>query len=308
MTSASLTRGFVTVFTVTLCVSMTAPQARGLDVDEIVKRHTEALGGEAQLSALKSLRLVGKISFGNGDSSIELRWTSLMKRPGRIRQEASLQGMTGVFTYDGKEGWQVQPFEGRRDPEHTSPDDSKELAQQADFEGPVVNWKTKGFSVAYLGPEDVDGTAALKLKVTRPTGDFEYLFLDPAAFLAIRSEKHNFVRGTEQISEIDYGNYEQVGGVWLPFAVESGAKAQPRSQRVTIERAEPNPEFADSLFEFPKSKDAVKPTPAPPADAPNQVKPGSSTRPQPVGGAKVARLDAGVVSGLGGPEHWVGGN
>ncbi|MGH7972847.1 MAG: hypothetical protein ACREIC_29380, partial [Limisphaerales bacterium] len=49
--------------------------AHALDVDEIVARHTEALGGKASLSALHSMRLVVKISFGSGDSTIELAWT-----------------------------------------------------------------------------------------------------------------------------------------------------------------------------------------------------------------------------------------
>src|SRR5437667_4552403 len=99
--------------------------AHALDVEEIVTRHTEALGGKTKLAALQSLRLVGKISFGSGGSSIDLTWTALLKRPGMIREEASLQGLTGVSAYDGKEGWQVQPFQGRKEPEHSSPDDSK---------------------------------------------------------------------------------------------------------------------------------------------------------------------------------------
>src|SRR6266478_227414 len=244
------------------CLLMLGWTAHALDADEIVTRHTEALGGKAKLAALQSLRLVGKISFGSGDFSIDLAWTALLKGPGMIREEASLQGLTGVSAYDGKEGWQVQPFQGRKEPEHSSRDDSKDLAQRADFEGPLVSWKEKGFSLVYLGSEDVDGTDALKLKLTRPSGDFENVFLDPNYFLVIRSEKHNFIRGTEQIGEIDYGNYEQVAGVWIPFAIESGGKSEPRSQRLTIERAEPNARFEDAPFHFPKTKDAVRSTPA----------------------------------------------
>src|SRR6266581_4054914 len=65
--------------------------AHALDADEIVTRHTEALGGKARLAALQSLRLVGKITFGSGDFSIDLAWTALLKGPGMIREEASLK-------------------------------------------------------------------------------------------------------------------------------------------------------------------------------------------------------------------------
>ena len=37
---------------------------------------------------------------------------------------------------------------------------------QADIDGPLVDWKSKGHKVEYLGTEDMDGTQAHKLKVT----------------------------------------------------------------------------------------------------------------------------------------------
>ena len=40
-----------------------------------------------------------------------------------IREEVSLQGLTGMEAYNGKEGWQVQPFAGRKEPERTSAED-----------------------------------------------------------------------------------------------------------------------------------------------------------------------------------------
>jgi photosystem II stability/assembly factor-like uncharacterized protein len=270
-----------------------------LGVDDIVARHTEALGGQARLAALRSLRLVGKLTFGGGNMSIDLVWTAMLKRPGMIRDEATLQGLTGLSVFDGKDGWQVQPFAGRKEPEHSSLDDCKGLAQRADFEGPLVRWKEKGFAVSALGSEDVDGTAALKLKVVRPAGDFEYIFLDPDYYLPIRSEKHNFIRGTEQVEEIDYANYEQVGGVWIPLAIASGPKAQPKNQFWTVEGAEANPACEDTIFQFPKSKEAVRAMPVPAADAPNHVRPGSSTPPAARAASSVARFDSGAVSGLG---------
>jgi hypothetical protein len=60
-----------------LALLASALPARALDVDEIVARHTQALGGEENINKLKSLRLVGKVTFGSGDFSIDLIWTTL---------------------------------------------------------------------------------------------------------------------------------------------------------------------------------------------------------------------------------------
>ena len=47
-----------------------------------------------------------------------------MARPNKMRMEFTIQGMTGVQAYDGKTGWMVMPFMGKKDPEPMSGDDS----------------------------------------------------------------------------------------------------------------------------------------------------------------------------------------
>jgi photosystem II stability/assembly factor-like uncharacterized protein len=269
-----------------------------LDLDEIISRHVAALGGKENIAALHSLQLSGKMTFGDGDFSISLASSTWYKRPGMIRQDASLQGLTAISAYNGSEGWQMQPFGGRKDPERSSADDSKSMAQSADFEGPLVGWKEKGFTVSYLGTEDVDGTPALKLKIVRPTGDFEYDFLDPDYYLVIRVERHLFVRGTEQIDESDYSNYENVAGVWIPFAVESGGKGAPKNQHLVVEAAEPNAAIEDAMFHFPMSKDQIPWPPSISTNAANLVKAGSSKAPAPIGKSGAVHLDSAAVSGL----------
>ena len=72
----------------------TAPAVPALTVDEIVARHVEARGGAARLAAIRSLRLTGTSVFGGGDFRIEAEWALVVARPGRLRSELSLQGLT----------------------------------------------------------------------------------------------------------------------------------------------------------------------------------------------------------------------
>ena len=60
---------------------------------------------------------------------IELGYLQTKKRPDEVRTEASLQGMTQIEAYDGKDGWRVSPFFGRKDPERMSADDVKALVE-----------------------------------------------------------------------------------------------------------------------------------------------------------------------------------
>src|SRR4029077_8272014 len=128
----------------------------------------------------------------------------------QIRTEATLQGMTLVRAYDGTEGLKISPFCGRKDPEKMSVDDAKSLVEDAEIDGPLVDWEAKGSNVEYLGPEDVDGTLAHKLKVGRRNGDVSYVYLDPDHFLEIRILTQRIEQGAQVEVETDLGDYEKI--------------------------------------------------------------------------------------------------
>src|SRR5262249_48360564 len=157
-----------------------------------------------------------------GGRSIDAPWGQIQKRPGMVRSEITVQGLTQISAYDGHEGWNIRPFQGRIDAEKASDDDARELAQVSEFDGPLFGWRDKGYKVESLGTEATDGTPANKLRVNRTDGDVQYVFLDPDSYLEIRITTVRKVRGVEQTTETDLGGYQQVAGVWFPFAIESG--------------------------------------------------------------------------------------
>ncbi|HEU0035439.1 MAG TPA: hypothetical protein VFQ53_32740 [Kofleriaceae bacterium] len=277
---------------IAIVVSLTTT-AHADSLDQLLARNLAARGGEAKLRELKTLKLTGRIVFGGGDFSIDAEWAQVQKRPGLVRSEVTLQGLTAVQAYDGREGWSVSPFGGRREAEKASEDDARELAQQAELDGPLVGWRDKGHRIEFLGTEDVDGTAALKLRVTRKDKDVQYVYLDPDSALEIRITTVRKVRGTEHITETDLGGYQQVAGVWIPFAIESGQKGGPRNSRITVVRADANVAVDDSMFKLPAPGAAItRVIPIPPGDKP----PVTAAPPQPTGPAVI---DNGTISGLG---------
>src|SRR4051812_29277419 len=81
-------------------------------VDELVAKNIEAKGGATAIAGVKSLRLTGKVLVNEGQ--IQFAYAQTKKGPGEVRTEATLQGMTLVQAYDGKEGWKISPFQGRK--------------------------------------------------------------------------------------------------------------------------------------------------------------------------------------------------
>jgi hypothetical protein len=220
-----------------------------LTVDELVAKNVAAKGGADALRALQSVRLTGKMLVNGGQ--MQFAFVETKKRPAEVRSELTLQGMTAIQAYDGEQGWKVSPFQGRKDPENMSADDTKSLMEEAEIDGPLVDWKAKGSTVEYLGTEDVDGTLAHKLKVVRKNGDVTFVYLDPDAFLEIRKTTQRVEQGAHVEVETDVGDYEKIAGVFLPFSLESGRKGDPDKQKIIIDKAEGNIPVDDAIFRFP---------------------------------------------------------
>ena len=218
-------------------------------LDELVAKNIEAKGGAEALRALQSLKSTGKLIVNEGQ--LQFAFAETKKRPGEVRAEFMVQGMTAVQAYDGKEGWKISPFQGRKDPEKISTDDAKPLIEEAEIDGPLVDWKAKESTLEYLGREDVDGTSAYKIKVNRKNGDVNFVYLDPDHFLEIRILTQRVRQGAQEEVETDIGDYEKIGGVFIPFSFEAGRKGDPDKQKTVIEKAEANVPVDDAIFHFP---------------------------------------------------------
>ena len=225
--------------------------ANAFTVDELLAKNLEARGGADKVAAIKTLKSEGKLVFGG---QFELALVNYQKAPDSVRTEASIQGLTAVQAWDGKEAWQISPFQGRKDPERMTADDARSLSDDAPIMGALIGAKERGAKVEYLGTEDVDGTEAHKLKVTLKNGDTEYVYLDPDHFLEIRTQSQRRVRGTEVVSVTDYGDYEEVAGVFFPFAMSTENKGDGSKQTTTLDKVEANVTIDDSEFAFPAAK------------------------------------------------------
>ncbi len=250
----------------TVLAVATSATAHAESVDDIIAKNIAARGGD-KLKAVETLRLTGKMVVGPG---IEAPFTIEIKKPGRLRFEITVQGMTIVQAADGDMGWTIQPMTGKKDAERMSPDDLKEAQDQADFEGPLVDYKKKGHKVELAGKEKVEGTDAYKLKVTKKNGDIEYIYLDADAFVEIKTEGKRMVRGTPVDFDSTSGDYKQVSGVMFPFAAEFGAKGE--HVKMSFSKIEVNPKIDDTRFKMPAPSPDKKPT-APAEDKPGTDKP-----------------------------------
>jgi outer membrane lipoprotein-sorting protein len=247
------------IFICTALAALAAIPASAQSLDEVLAHYVKARGGAAKLASVNTVRITAKASGGGGP---ELPLLIEQKRPNKSRVEFTFQGLTGVQVFDGKIGWAINPFQGKKDAELMGEDQLKAAKDDADFDGWLVNPESKGVKVELLGKESVEGTDAYKLKLTLPTGTEMVVYLDSEEFLEIKNESKRTVRGAERESETILGDYKEVEGLTIPFSIENGRKGGPPAERqkLTIEKVEFNVPINDSRFEMP-------PPTAPPAES-----------------------------------------
>jgi hypothetical protein len=245
------------------------PRAPALSTEAIVARYTAARGGLPAIKAIRTVKMTGTMRPGGFD--VQLKYDETIDRPGAVRIDATLQGLTVVESYNGSTGWQIQPFQGRKDAEDVSADDAKSLAEEADFETPLIDAAAKGATLENLGVTDIDDAPAYVLRARLRNGDEETWYIDPDAFLPVRMITHQRVRGSDVYSQTDYGDYEKVNGVYFPFEIATGPKGSTIQQRVTYDAVVANGPVDPVLFARPAAPVAT-PSGGPPI--PHEKKPG----------------------------------
>ncbi len=135
----------------------------------------------------------------------------------------------------------------------------RDVADLADFDGPLFDYAKKGNAVELMGEEEIEGTPAFKLKMTKKDGTVAYYYLDAEYFLEIKVEQEREVQGTKMEMEETYGDYKEVEGLVMRHSIEQKPKGSPQGQTITIDKVELNVDLADDRFAMPAAEAEAKP-------------------------------------------------
>ena len=238
--------------------------------EEIVKKALDARGGVEKIKAVRSERISGRVSFGQG---AEGTFVVELKRPLKMRAEISIEGQTIVRVYDGKSsGWMINPFAENKEGQPLSAEDLRNISDESDFDGPLVDYKAKGNQIELAGKENLDDKPVYRLKLTNKNGDARFYFIDATTFLLLKWEGTRKTEDQEVPWESFSSDFREVQGLKYAFRIDQGSPGEFK-QTLTAEKIEIDPPIEDSRF--------AKPVPqvAPPAPAP-AAPPGTASPPR----------------------------
>ncbi len=214
--------------------------------EELAAKYVSAIGGADTIRAIVTLRRIGIMKDGSDAPILQEN-----KRPDMVREEYSTAGLTGITAYDGTTAWKISPWEGKKDPEPLGEEELKGILEDADFDGPLVDYARKGSTIEYAGHEDVEGTDTYKLKIRLRNGDMQYYYLDTEYYIPIRIDIQRMVRGSRKEYETYPGNYKKVSGWYQPFSVEGNARGSQYRWKVMYRSMQANVPIDNARFSPP---------------------------------------------------------
>lgn len=222
-------------------------------VDDLIAKNLKARGGEEKLRSLQSMRITGKVSM----QGMELPMTVTAKRPNFMRQEMQIQDKKVVTGYDGEKAWMINPMMGADAPQEVPGPQAEMARDQADFDGPFLDYKTKGHAIELVKGEAADGsdklpdgTRVFKLKVTRKSGRTQTIALDAESGIELRTSMQLEQGGQTFNVDTDLADYRPVEGVMVPHTVRNSMNGQPMLT-MSVEKVEFNVPIEDAVFKMP---------------------------------------------------------
>ena len=253
--------------------------------DELVAKVLAARGGAEKIKGVRSQRVSGTISFGPG---AEGPFTVEFVRPGKMHMDITIDGQTVVRVYDGKSaGWVINPFarDHNKDVQPMDGQDLENIADESDFDGPLVDYQSKGNHIELAGQDQVDGKPVNLLKLTNKNGDVRTYSFDATNNLPVKWQGKRKVDNQELDVVTFFSDYRDVDGLKFAFEVDSDTPGTPLMQKITIAKIELNADIDAQRFGKPEPAaprpETARPAEEPPAPAPTPSAPEPSPSPAP---------------------------
>lgn len=197
-------------------------------VDDIVKKHVEAIGGADKWKKISSLKFSGDFVSVEG---AKVFFTYYVADGTAIRKEytyASNPSATAYVVVTRTDGWALIPQPGLKARNEMIPPGSvQKLRYSLLAQDPLVNYKSKGSKVELLGKEKINDKQCYKLQIAfkGDTGVYrQIMFIDTNTYLNMQTSIVTEDGENELIHYNDFKTTEE--GLVFPMMFNEGAGPQ----------------------------------------------------------------------------------
>ena len=209
-----------------------------LNLDEILKKHMDALGGKEKLLQVKTQYEEAKMKVGGLEGIVKIWWSE----PNLMRQDVDFSIFKNLTICDGEKCWMK--------------DQNGKVRELVGYEKEKMNQELYFETYAYLFPERGKGSTKLisqegkyyVVEVTPEGGESRKLYINDSTFLVDKYEEPM----DEETVTVYLSDYRSVDGIMMPFAAHQTTGKPQYDIYIETERTMVNLPLSDTLFLKPR--------------------------------------------------------
>jgi len=214
--------------------------------DEIISKHTEAIGGKDKLAQVNSVYIESTTEAMGNESPTK----TYIINGKDYRNESDFGGQSMVQVVTDKGGWAIMPFGGSSDPTAISDDDYKAVADAIYAGDPLINYAVNGGKAELQGQVKIKDVNAYKIKYTNKYGTEITYYIDPSTWYIIESVKQANMMGQPVTVTTSYSNYQKTDfGMFIPYTIDVGMGQF--QMKMTTKKVEVNKVIDPTIFDMP---------------------------------------------------------
>ena len=217
-------------------------------VDDIIAKHTEAMGGADKISQVNSMYIESSVQAMGSESP---NTTTILNGKG-YKSESEMMGSKIVQVYTDKGGWMINPMMGASAATPMDDDMYNSGEEQVYTAGGLNDYMAKGSKAELQGQEKTGDINAWKIKLTNKANIETIYYLDPATYYIIQIVKQINMMGQSMDLTINLSDYRKTDeGILIPYTTDINYGGQ-FSMTSTIKKVEVNKTIDPAIFEMPK--------------------------------------------------------